>query len=207
MNAMFLRIAAFCALGLFATTGAAAELTATITDGTGQPLRGAIVYVSDANAASGNKAKAAKLDQVDKTFVPQVSVVQMGTPIEFPNSDNIRHQVYSFSPAKVFTLKLYSGRPAEPVVFDKPGVVVLGCNIHDTMIAWVLVVDTPWFGKTNAQGRAIIKDIPAGTYELSAWHPGVALPVSGGQIEVKPQETLSRAVKLAVSPVPGLTSP
>ncbi len=81
-----------------------------------------------------------------------------------------RHHVYSFSPAKNFEIKLYVGTPAEPVIFDKPGVVVLGCNIHDHMVAWINVVDTPWFAKT-AQGSAQIAAVPPGDYELQVWHP------------------------------------
>jgi len=130
------------------------------------------------------KSQHAVVDQIDKTFVPQIAVVQTGTAVEFPNSDNIRHQVYSFSPAKVFTLKLYSGRPSAPVVFDKPGLVVLGCNIHDNMLGYVLSVDTPWFARSAAPGTAKIADVPAGSYDVFAWHTGATAPIPSGRIEV-----------------------
>lgn len=113
----------------------------------------------------------AVIEQVDKQFKPQVTLVQTGTSLNFPNRDPIRHHVYSFSPAKNFEIKLYSGVPANPVVFDKAGEVTLGCNIHDHMIAWVLVVDTPYFAKSDTQGVAKL-DLPPGEYEVRAWFPG-----------------------------------
>lgn len=143
------------------------------------------------------------IDQLDKEFVPRVSVLQTGTPVEFPNSDNIRHQVYSFSPAKTFTLKLYSGRPGEPVVFDKPGVVVLGCNIHDHMIAWVVAVDTPWFARTDAHGQAALRELPAGSYQLSVWHPAVAKPVASGRIDLGDGDQVERSIQLETGPLLG----
>jgi hypothetical protein len=102
-----------------------------------------------------------------------VTAVQVGTAVIFPNSDNIRHHVYSFSPAKKFELPLYSGVPAEPVVFDKVGFVTLGCNIHDWMIAYVAVLPTPHFQATRQDGRAVLKDLPAGQYNVLVWHPAL----------------------------------
>ncbi len=120
---------------------------------------------------------AALIDQVHKQFVPQVSVIRTGTAVRFPNSDRIRHQVYSFSPARVFNLKLYAGTAAPPVIFDRPGLVVLGCNIHDSMVAFVAVVDTPYFGRTDAGGRLRL-EAPPGRYRLRLWHPGLAQPIA-----------------------------
>jgi plastocyanin len=113
--------------------------------------------------------------QVAKQFVPSVLVVPLGSSVHFPNRDTVRHHVYSFSPAKTFELKLYTGTPANPVLFDKPGVVVLGCNIHDHMAAWVLVVETPYFGKTGANGDVVLINVVPGNYRLRTWHTG--LPV------------------------------
>ena len=110
------------------------------------------------------------IDQVHKRFVPHVLAVQTGTSITFPNSDNVRHQVYSFSEAKRFELKLYAGKPANPIVMDHPGLVVLGCNIHDWMRAYVYVLDTRFFALTNANGHAKI-DVPPGDYTVKIWHP------------------------------------
>jgi plastocyanin len=138
-------LAAGLCLGLGAIA-AANDLQVKVQNVAGAPASNAIVYATPKNPvaqATGN----ATIDQIDRQFVPRVTVLQTGTAVAFPNSDNIRHSVYSFSPPKIFTLKLYAGKPASPVVFDKPGIVVLGCNIHDNMLAWVLVVDTPYFAR------------------------------------------------------------
>ena len=109
--------------------------------------------------------------QRNRELDPYVTIVQTNTPIEFPNQDPFKHHLYSFSPAKTFEIKLYAGKPAQPVLFDKPGEVALGCNIHDWMEAYVLVVDSPYFAKTDATGRARIADVPSGSYRLKWWHP------------------------------------
>ena len=110
------------------------------------------------------------MDQVDKQFKPRVLPVQTGTSVDFPNSDKILHHVYSFSAAKTFELPLYKDKPAAPVLFDEPGVVTLGCNVHDWMIGYVVVVDTPWFAKTGKDGKISIKDAPPGDYKAYIWH-------------------------------------
>ena len=150
----------------------AASLAVQVTDGAAKALPDAIVYVLPKGGGKAPVAENANgvIDQIDRQFVPLVSVVQTGTAIKFPNKDNIRHNVYSFSPPKTFELRLYSGVPAKPVIFDKPGLVVLGCNIHDQMIAYVQVVDTPWFGKSDAAGNVKIDNLPPGNYEVRAWH-------------------------------------
>jgi plastocyanin len=162
---------------LFMAHGAlATDLLLEVRDPSGKSVVDAIVYAEPATGttAAARTMPRAVIDQVNKEFVPRVSVVQAGTEIFFPNSDNIRHSIYSFSPAKTFTTKLYSGREAAPVLFDRSGVVVLGCNIHDAMVAWIYIVDTPWFAKTGADGSGIIKGLPAGEYRISASAP--ALP-------------------------------
>jgi hypothetical protein len=87
----------------------------------------------------------------------------------------VRHHVYSFSPAKTFELKLYTGTAANPVVFDKTGIAILGCNIHDNMTAWVVVVDTPYYGRTAKAGTVVLTNVPPGRYQLRVWHPDLAV--------------------------------
>ncbi len=155
------------ALPMLAT---AATLSVQVGDQSSAALSDAVVYAVPVNGkAPARPAPTAIIDQVNRQFTPLVSVVQVGTAVSFPNKDNIRHQVYSFSPAKTFELKLYSGVPSQPVTFDKPGLVVMGCNIHDRMLAYVQVVDTPWFAKTGADGAARIEGLPAGDYQLHVW--------------------------------------
>ncbi len=153
----------------------AAQLNAQVSLPSGQPLGDAVVSATLLGATPPARARREiSIEQQNKQFSPLVSVAQSGTLVNFPNRDPFRHHVYSFSPAKTFEIKLYSGVPAKPVMFDKPGEIVLGCNIHDTMVAHVLIVDTPFFAKTDAQGRAVLDQLPAGEYEIRLWYPGGA---------------------------------
>lgn len=155
----------------------AMDLTVMVSDQNGVPLENAVVYaIPGLGKTPAGTPAPAHIDQIGKRFTPLVSVVQTGAAINFPNKDTVRHHVYSFSPARVFEIKLYSGIPAAPVIFDKAGLVVLGCNIHDRMLAYVLVVETPHFVKTSDDGAAKFTDLPAGDYELKAWHYGLLAP-------------------------------
>lgn len=151
----------------------AAQISVQVNEPGGVAVADAVVY---ANVISGTASARPKreiaVEQVNKEFVPLISVIQAGTMVNFPNRDKVRHHVYSFSPAKTFEIKLYSGIPGKPIMFDKPGEVVLGCNIHDTMIAYVLVVGTPIFGKTDKRGSAVFDGLSAGEYEFQVWYPG-----------------------------------
>jgi plastocyanin len=161
----------------------------------GTALVGTVVFLESPQAAQLAKPLAgAVMAQENKVFVPQVLVVTRGTAVSFPNNDSVRHHVYSFSSAKKFDLKLYSGIPANPVVFDRPGIAVLGCNIHDYMVAWVLVVDTPYFATTPASGQVTI-DVPPGKYTLRAWHP--RMPV-GAEALSQPLDVTAAGGKVAV---------
>lgn len=155
----------------------------------GQPLADVVLLLEPQGGARPPLPKPvqAEIAQQGRRFVPTVTIVPAGSKVQFPNQDTVRHHVYSFSPAKKFELKLYVGRPENPVEFDRAGLVVLGCNIHDTMVGWVVVSDTPWYAKTPASGRASLADVPAGSYLLRSWHPdlpagstGVEQPVTVG---------------------------
>jgi plastocyanin len=154
---------------LFASGG----LDAVVRDDRGKPVADAVVSLTPVGPAPPPPVAPAPavMDQQNKQFVPPVLVVQVGAAVTFPNRDNIRHHVYSFSPVKRFELPLYIGTPAAPVVFDKPGVVVLGCNIHDWMVGYIDVVATPYFARTADDGQARLADVPPGTYEARVWHP------------------------------------
>lgn len=154
-------------------TGAAHAATVTFktSEPSGRALDSVVVTLLPVGKVALPPPRPASIEQVRKTFVPLISVVQTGAAVEFPNNDTVRHHVYSFSASKVFELKLYAGTPARPVVFDKPGVVVLGCNIHDRMLAYIVVADTPWFAVSGDDGTAKLADLPPGDYLLQAWHP------------------------------------
>ncbi len=162
----------------------------------GKPLPEAVVFLESREAKAAVKpVVGAEVAQVERKFVPQVTVLPVGSELRFPNRDTVRHHVYSFSPAKTFELKLYAGTPANPVSFDKPGIAVLGCNIHDQMVAWVVVVETPYHA-VAAKNGALKIDAPAGTYRLRTWHAGLppgtppsdealVLPAGGTSVTVK----------------------
>jgi plastocyanin len=185
-----------------APAGNAATLEITAKDARGAPVGDAVVWAMPKAGPAPFRKRDAAIAQRDKTFVPLVTVVQTGTPVQFPNQDPIRHHVYSFSTPKPFELKLYAGTPVAPVVFDKPGEVVLGCNIHDHMIAYVYVVDTPWFAKTAADGTARIEGIPAGDYDLMVLHYAQAAPQPPTAIRLRAEETLAAPFSFALNPIP-----
>lgn len=149
----------------------AAQLKVQVRDNQGNAASGAVVFLESAAAAAAvQPAPLANIVQRDKTFVPEILVIPRGTAVTFPNEDTVRHHVYSFSAIKPFEIKLYVGTPTKPVVFDQSGVAALGCNIHDHMIAWVVVLDTPYYNHVNNQGLAVLDDIPSGDYTLRVWH-------------------------------------
>jgi plastocyanin len=165
---------ALCSL-LLGTAAQAAPVTVQVADAQGRPIAGAVVFLeSPAAAKAARPLERVEVVQAQRQFVPPVSVVTLGSAVHFPNLDTVRHHVYSLSPAKRFELKLYIGRPESPVVFDKAGVAVLGCNIHDQMVGWVVIVETPYYARTDDNGRATI-DAPAGSYRLRTWHTDLAV--------------------------------
>ena len=157
---------------LAAAPSRGAGIGAIVQGSDGEPVQHAVVYALPvgADGAPLPASPRAEIDQIDKEFVPSVTAVQVGTRVHFPNRDQIRHHVYSFSDAKTFEIPLYEGTPAQPILFDKPGPVVLGCNIHDWMRGWVFVVDTPLFAVTGEDGRATLDAAP-GDYSVRVWHP------------------------------------
>jgi len=160
----------FAALLLIALPAVAAQMELTLVDTQGKPLNNAVAAIVPAQKINYTALPPAVMDQRKNMFVPSVLAIRVNTQVSFPNSDDIRHHVYSFSPAKKFELRLYHGMTAEPVLFDKPGTVVLGCNIHDSMVAYIYVVDTDFFAVADAQGKISIT-APGGTYQLQIYHP------------------------------------
>jgi plastocyanin len=196
-----LAAAAVLCLALGAAGPAAAgELVVRVTDGKGEPVEDAVAVAGGRASANGAAPHRAVMDQVDKSYVPHVLAVEVGTPVDFPNSDDIRHHVYSFSDAKSFELPLYKGTPAEPVRFDKPGVVVLGCNIHDFMRGYVFVADSPYFAVSGEDGTARLAGLPAGSYRLTVWHPQQKADQPAETVEVAAAGTVEVEVALDLKP-------
>jgi plastocyanin len=172
-----------------ALPGAAAEISVTVVDRDGRGIQDAVVTAAPTvgKALPAPAAKSAVMDQRDRAFVPRVLVVSVGSRVEFPNNDSVSHQVYSFSPAKRFQLALYKGEIHPPVTFDQAGLVVLGCNIHDSMVGYIYVTPAPYFGTTEASGTLKLKDLPPDDYQVVVWSPYIA----------DPPASLSRSVRVA----------
>lgn len=193
-----------CLAFVMATATHAGPVTVAVTDATGRPLADAVVLLEPAAGKAAVKpTTGVEIAQAKRQFQPRVTLVTVGSRINFPNFDTVRHHVYSFSKAKTFEIKLYAGVPSEPVLFDKPGIAVLGCNIHDRMAAWVVVADTPWNALAGTDGIARIADAPPGGYTLSVWHPALAAssaPVTRA-VQVGAAE-LREAFQLDAAPLP-----
>jgi plastocyanin len=210
-------LVALIALGATTAQAQNAEIAATVTDDRGKAVADAVVIAvpTDGNLRLPARPREDVMDQVDKEFLPKVQAVLVGTAVTFPNHDSVRHQVYSFSPAKRFELPLYAGVP-QAVVFDKPGVVILGCNIHDWMVGYVYVSDSPYFAKTDAQGKAVLTDVPPRGYVVRVWHPQLAVAEDatrknvdasrGQRAEVAWTITLKSEVRIRRAPVGGQRS-
>lgn len=172
---MLARLALLVALLCTPVVAGAASVNVIVTDAAGNALPDAVVMLEPTGPRLPVKPMAGiQIAQRDLQFSPQVSVVTVGTAVLFPNQDTVRHHVYSFSPTKTFQIKLYAGVPHTPIVFDKPGIAVLGCNIHDGMVAWVVVTDTPLWARSSAGGHARVVDVVPGNYQLQVWHSSLA---------------------------------
>ena len=170
--ALGLAVAGCCAVTLPAS---ATALEVQVLDGGGKPLAGAAVFLESREAKLATRpVNNLEIVQSARQFLQPVTLVPVGSAVKFPNRDTVRHHLYSFSPVKKFEIKLYVGTPAAPVLFDQPGIAALGCNIHDNMAAWVVVVETPYYGLSGADGKLNLARLPPGSYHLRTWHPGLA---------------------------------
>lgn len=181
----------------------AAPLTVRVIDGSGHPVRDAVVtlYPNGGAARAPHAAGRFVVSQQNMQFHPFLTIVPVGSDVSFPNFDNTKHHVYSFSPAKKFELKLFAKDQSRTVHFDKAGVVALGCNIHDQMSAFVVVTDSAWTARTNAQGLVTFADAPNAPGRLTVWHPYLRAP--GGQLQeaVAPTQR-SASFQLRLRPPP-----
>jgi plastocyanin len=172
---MLARLAFLAVLLCNSAVARAANVNVVLIDAAGKPLADAVVMLEPTGAPLPVKPMAnVQIAQHDLQFSPQVSVVTVGTAVQFPNQDTVKHHVYSYSAPKTFQIKLYAGVPHTPVVFDKPGIAVLGCNIHDGMLAWVVITDTPLWARSAAAGHAKVVDVPPGSYQVHVWHASLA---------------------------------
>jgi plastocyanin len=200
---MVRKLLLFAAATGLAAPLAAAPLSVRVVDAAGRPVRDAVVTLYPA----GNAARAPRpsgryvVSQKNIQFHPFLSIVPVGADVSFPNLDPTKHHVYSFSPAKRFELKLFAKDQSRSVHFDKPGVVALGCNIHDQMAAFIVVTDSVWTARTNAQGMVSFADAPNVPARLTAWHPYLRAPGVVVQQSVVPgQRSASFSIRLRPPP-------
>jgi plastocyanin len=191
-------------LGLAAPL-AAAPLSVRVVDSSGRPVRDAVVTLYPAGQA-GRAPRASgrfTVSQKNMQFHPFLTIVPVGADVSFPNFDSTKHHVYSFSPAKRFELKLFAKDQSRTVHFDKAGVVALGCNIHDAMSAFIVVTDSAWTARTNAQGIAAF-DAPHAPGRVTVWHPFLRAPGNVVQSNVGAgQRNANFTIRLrAPSPMP-----
>lgn len=185
----------------------AATLKVQVLDKQGSPLANAAVSAKPLNPPLQNATPqplTGIMDQVNRQFSPHLLVVQKGAKVSFPNSDSIKHHVFSFSPAKRFELQLHRGLQADPLLFDKVGVVELGCNVHDWMLGYVYVVDTPYFGKTDEHGWFTLT-LPDDKYQVTVWHPRMQQEEISMQRELTVSQNLTQTYRLTLPLLPDLT--
>ena len=152
----------------------AGEVRVSVLGRDGAPVAGvAVILEAPAGAEHHSARHGARMDQQNRHFVPELLVIQTGTSVEFPNSDSVSHQVYSFSKPRPFQLPLYKGVLHPPVAFGQPGLVVLGCNIHDEMVGYIMVTDSPYHGTTDETGSVHLTAVPAGLYKVTVWGPRI----------------------------------
>lgn len=191
------------ALAGAASSLAAAPLSVRVVDSLGHPVPDAVVILHPQGGAARSPHSGGRfvITQQNLQFHPFITVIPVGADVSFPNLDSTKHHVYSFSPAKRFELKLFAKDQSRSVHFEKAGVVALGCNIHDQMTAFILVTDSAWTARTNAQGMVVFGDAPSSAARLTVWHPYLPAPRNEAQQMVGPaQHSASFQVRLRPPP-------
>ncbi|HVE01111.1 MAG TPA: methylamine utilization protein [Sphingomicrobium sp.] len=191
-------------LGLTAPLSAA-PLAVRVVDASGRPVRDAVVTLYPAGSAARAPSAGGRfvVSQQNLQFHPFLTIVPVGADVSFPNLDPTKHHVYSFSPAKRFELKLFARDQSRTVRFDRAGVVALGCNIHDAMSAFIVVTDSAWTARTNAQGIAAFGNAPNAPGRVTVWHPFLRAPGGTLQQAIAPtQRSANFMVRLRPPPVP-----
>jgi len=171
-------------------------------DAAGAPVADAVVWLTRLDAPATLPAPPAEpvvIEQKGEEYSPYVTAITVGTFVSFPNRDRIQHHVYSLSKPKRFEIPLHGGEDRPPVLFDQPGVVALGCNIHDWMSAYVVVIATPHFAKTPATGQVTLAGLPPGRYRLEVWHPRLK-GNADREITVTPADLATQTVDITLKP-------
>lgn len=191
--------AIFASITILPSAAMAGVLSVRVVGSDGKPVPEAVVSLVPTTGKAPLPRAQGKYEvkQFDTQFHPFISVVPVNASVSFPNFDPFRHHVYSFSAAKRFELKLFAKDQTRSVVFDKAGVIAVGCNIHDSMSAFIYVTDTIWTASADASGQAVIRDVPAQAMKLIVWHPYLSAP--GGQMsEALPASAADRSKTMTI---------
>lgn len=187
---------------LCAPVVSAQEIILRLMGSDGAPVVGAVMeLLSDTVVASTSTAmREAQIDQLDKEFVPTVTTIVAGGSASFPNSDDILHHVYSFSQAKTFDTPLYGSDANSQYreMFEVPGVVEIGCNIHDWMLATIYVGESDLMAISDDAGVARLANIPSGQYRLRVWHSRLDAPQNSVEQNVVIEAGSSEEVELTL---------
>lgn len=187
-----------------AAPAAATDVVVEVRAAGGAPVPNAVVMLYPGGRPAPLTApRSFQVAQRDLQFSPFVLVVPAGSQVSFPNHDNVRHHVYSFSPVRRFELRLYAREQSRSVLFDRPGIVPIGCNIHDGMIAFIAVADTGLAAKTGSDGRASFAGVAPGATVARVWHPWLRAP--GNRLEQR--WTVPRSGRLAQAVTVTLRAP
>ena len=199
MRAVLFLLGALLAPLAFAAPGGSVRVE--IKDPAGAPVADAVASLipRDATPTLTPPAEPVVVTQNDEDFQPYVTAIVVGTRVSFPNRDKVAHHVFSQSQAKAFEIPRYRGEPKETILFDQPGIVPLGCNIHDWMLAYIVVLPTPFFAKSPASGVVSLADLPAGRYRLEVWHPRVKETVTG-EIVIAANDATTQVVSVTLRP-------
>jgi plastocyanin len=194
---------AACTCAALTGAASAADLTVKVLDKRGSPAAQAVVLVRPASGTpAAPAATTSQITQQFQAFAPEVLPVAVGTTVRFPNLDRMRHHVYSFSPAHTFEIRLYSGEQIPQVQFDNPGIVAIGCNIHDWMQGYIYVTDAPFFATTDATGTATLRGLPSGEFRLAVWHPELPAEVEAARTSVgASSNTATLTLDAAIEPL------
>lgn len=201
-------LAALVLCAAFDARAHAASLDINVVDTKGKAARDVVVTLMPERGRIDARApERGVIDQRRETYLPLVTIIRVGGSLIFTNNDTTMHQVYSFSPIKQFQLETDRGQTSKPVIFEKPGVAAIGCNIHDNMVAYVFVSDAPFAVLSDANGHARLSDIPQGSYRARIWHPNLPAGKTPPSVTVAVGEkngNLTLALPIALAPDRGM---
>lgn len=193
-------------ISLLSCSAAAINFKAQIYDHQQKPLANIVLYLEplDKKTPLNTATKASDIGQINRAFTPYISVVQKGSKVNFTNQDDITHQIYSPIGQNKFSFKIRAGQQHLMPAFSDSGDIAMGCNIHDWMSGYLLVVDTPYFAKSDAQGQIEINVAHQGKYKATLWHPQLAEPDNrlSQELDIQQDSTIDMHLKQALKPIP-----